>query len=78
MVLELEVVVTGDLGRKDFLWLLSKALTLHRPELWFWMGVRTCSEVLNRGVRKLAFLAVIVPRKAFPSRSCQKSGLMPL
>lgn len=66
------------MGRKDCLWLLSKAVTLRMPELWFWMGVRTCGEVLDPGVRELAFLAVIVPRKAFPPRSCQKSGLMPL
>ena len=72
------MVVTEGLGKERLSMVVVQSRDPAQPELWFWMGERTCSEVLDPGVRKLAFLAVIVPRKAFPPRSCHTSGLMPL
>lgn len=38
-------------GKESLFWLLSKAATLYRTALWFWMEVRTSGEILDSKVR---------------------------
>lgn len=53
-----------DLGKSAFLWPLSEAATLQRPELWFWMAVRLGAKCWTLRWESL-FLLVTEPRKAF-------------